>query len=132
MMDQKSLVLLYRAVLDMGKQKYEVLDFFTSDKEFEYSDYWSFYEKKYLLTSRPSSRLSFESYDELEAFAGFVGSELSKDQLLVLDNLIFNQAIYHADSMDQALDHLFKNSKKIDIDGKKGLKSGVFGRIFRT
>ena len=132
MFDNESLIFLYRSFLEHGKQGYQVLDFFTYDEQFTLKDHWHFYEKKYLLSGKSRQVLFFETYEELESYALFVANELHKRSLYILDNVTFNEALFHSAAIDNAFEQILKYSKKIDLELDDDPKSGIFGRIFRA
>jgi len=132
MFDRESLILLYRSFLDHGNQVYQVLDMFTYDEHFSLEDHWHFYEKKYLLSAKGAKVLSFETYEELESYGVFAAQELQKSSLHILDNMAFNEALFHTGTIENAFQQILKYSKKIALELDNDPKSGLFGRIFRA
>jgi len=132
MFDHEAFILLYKSSLNHGVQTYQVLDFFIHDEQFTIEDHWHFYEKKYLLSAKGLRVLSFDSYEELESYGLFVAEELHKSSVHILDNLTFNEALFHSGSIENAFEQMMKYSKKIAIELSQEHKSGLFGRIFRA
>ena len=132
MFECDGLILLYKSSLKHGDQSYEILDFFTHDQDFSLEDQWHFYEKKYLLSAKGLKVLSFETYEELESYGLFVAQDLQKVSLYILDNMNFNEALFHSGTIEAAFGQILKCAKKITLDIDGDPKSGLFGRIFRA
>jgi hypothetical protein len=115
---------------EVGRVK--LIGVFVAERALSQAELKAFYEQKFLLSYDFSGLPDFENMEDIELFTKYIAVELKKKAAIIVDQQLYNEALYNLSTQDEVLTYLFENGQKLEIKPEGRLKSPIFGRIFRA